>query len=122
MMDRKLFAARLGEVRQKRALELGRKLTQAEVSDAAGVSRSHLAGAESQHTGISLDAAVALSQYYNVSLDYLTGLSGASSQGYENAAHDEREVLLLKIWRAMSDEERLGLMALLKARIDTNAA
>lgn len=39
-----------------------------------------------------------------------------------DVAHDDFERILLKIWRAMSEEERLGLMALLKARIDTNAA
>ncbi|MFW6681715.1 helix-turn-helix transcriptional regulator [Komagataeibacter intermedius] len=97
-------------------------LNQVDVGEAVGISRSYLSDIEAGKKDGSIKTISALAQYYDVSLDYLAGLSVPSVQSPENTAHDEREVLLLKIWRAMSDEERLGLMALLKARIDTDAA
>lgn len=97
-------------------------LNQVDVGEAVGISRSYLSDIEAGKKDGSIKTISALAQYYNVSLDYLAGLSVPSVQGSEDTAHDDFECILLKIWRAMSQEERLGLMALLKARIDTNAA
>lgn len=110
------IGTRLRRIREEKGLN------QVDVGEAVGISRSYLSDIEAGKKDGSIKTISALAQYYDISLDYLTGLSGTPIQSPENTAHNDLEVLLLKIWRVMSEEERFGLMALLKARIDTNAA
>ena len=110
------IGTRLRHIREEKGLN------QIDVGEAVGISRSYLSDIEAGKKDGSIKTITALAQYYDVSLDYLAGLPVPAIQSAENAAHDDFERILLKIWRAMSEEERLGLMALLKARIDTNAA
>lgn len=84
--------------------------------------RSHLSKLENDKAGVSWESIEALADFYNVSVDYLRGKSAVSSiQSPENIAHSEDERLLLQIWRAMSETERAGLIALMGNRIKPNA-
>ena len=48
--------------------------TQLEVANAIGTSQSYYAQYENGKRAITLDRAITLARYYNVSLDYLAGL------------------------------------------------
>ncbi|MBB3883394.1 helix-turn-helix transcriptional regulator [Acetobacter oeni] len=103
------MADRLREARLKKAADMGVKLTQEDVAAATNVSRSHVANAEGAKTGISLDAAYALAQFYDVSLDYLTGLSIAPLQSPGGVFQNPEERTLIRSWRAMDEAERVAL-------------
>ncbi|GBR02086.1 helix-turn-helix domain-containing protein [Asaia lannensis] len=109
MFDRKIMAERLQAIRLRKSAELGRKLTQADVAAAADVSRSHVANAEGGKTGISVEAAFNLAQFYGVSLDYLTGLSVSELESARDTVKDADERSLLRMWRAMNDGERAAM-------------
>ncbi|MFT8479303.1 helix-turn-helix domain-containing protein [Gluconobacter oxydans] len=125
MFDRKILAERLRSARLQKAAQEGRKLIQEDVAAGADVSRSHVANAEGGKTGISLEAAFNLAQFYEVSLDYLTGLSVSPLESQSQALKSADEVSLLKMWRAMNDGERQALLAVaerLAAKADGNVA
>ncbi|MFE8872756.1 helix-turn-helix domain-containing protein [Acetobacter persici] len=105
-----------------RRLRRERNLNQTEVYAETNVDRSHLSKLENDKAGVSWESIEALADFYNVSVDYLRGKSAVSSiQSPENIAHSEDERLLLQIWRAMSETERAGLIALMGNRIKPNA-
>ncbi|MBS1014464.1 helix-turn-helix domain-containing protein [Acetobacter persici] len=105
-----------------RRLRRERNLNQTEVYAETNVDRSHLSKLENDKAGVSWESIEALADFYDVSVDYLRGKSPvASIQSPENIAHSEDERLLLQIWRAMSESERAGLIALMGNRIKPNA-
>jgi len=113
------------------ALKAAGSPSESSVMRAAGVGIDTMRNARRRTTAPDLLAVVKIAHTLNVPpFEFLKPLgltpnmlfSSAPDQSGGDVAHDRFEVLLLKIWRAMSEEERLGLMALLKARIDTNAA
>lgn len=65
------LADRLRSLRSARAAALGRDLSQQEVADAVGMSRSYLAGCEKGLDKPGYESFVALADYYGVSLDWL---------------------------------------------------
>ncbi|GAB6852979.1 helix-turn-helix domain-containing protein [Asaia astilbis] len=112
MFDRKIMAQRLQAVRLRKSAELGTRLTQADVAAAADVSRSHVANAEGGKTGISVEAAFKLAEFYGVSLDYLTGLSLSEVDSTRDLAGDTDERSLLCMWRAMNAGQRVAMFTI----------
>ena len=101
-----------------RTLRQERKLKQAEVAAAVGISRSYLAGIEAGHERPGRETLMALADFYEVSLDMLAQRVGSIAP--ETAkAQDEREALLLSLFRGMRKKEADGLLAMLLSRIDT---
>lgn len=118
MFDRNILAERLKAIRLRKSAEQGRKLIQEDVAAEANVSRSHIANAEGAKTGISLEAAFNLAEFYGVSLDYLTGLSVSPLDTSRDVAKDADERSLLRMWRAMNEGERLALRAVAERLAD----
>lgn len=93
-------------------------LTQDEAGAALGKSRAFLSDIESGKKTGSLETLIALSQLYNVSLDFLCGLSSSSDNESEKyIIHEPDERRLIDIWRLISEAERLDLMTGLALRI-----
>lgn len=110
------MGSRLRKLRQER------KLNQSEVYAETNVDRSHLSKLENDKAGVSWESLAALADFYEVSIDYLRGKSPVPAiQSPENVAHSEDERLLLSIWRAMNENERNGLIALVGNRIKPSA-
>lgn len=112
MFDRKIMAQRLQAVRLRKSAEVGTRLTQADVAAAADVSRSHVANAEGGKTGISVEAAFKLAEFYGVSLDYLTGLSLSEVDSTRDLAKDSDERSLLYMWRTMNAGQRVAIFTI----------
>lgn len=72
-MSMSFFAAKLFELREKH------NLSQQELADALGISRQSLGLYEKAERTINIDVLVRIAQYFNVSTDYLLGLSNAHS-------------------------------------------
>ncbi|GBQ09074.1 helix-turn-helix domain-containing protein [Saccharibacter floricola] len=93
-------------------------LTQDEVGAALGKSRAFLSDIESGKKTGSLETLIALSQLYNVSLDFLCGLSsGSDNESEEYIVHEPDERRLIAIWRLISEAERLDLMTSLALKM-----
>lgn len=113
----------LRKCRRRKADEMGCKLTQQDVAEAVGISRSHLAAAESGHANVSLEVMARLSQFYDVSLDYLAGFSVSPLKSSGPDIKTLEEATLLRGWRAMDDSERAAFKVFLNSmRRDVNAA
>ncbi|MDE8343238.1 MAG: helix-turn-helix transcriptional regulator, partial [Acidocella sp.] len=101
-----------------RTLRKQRNLTQVEVAVAVGVSRSHLANAERGGDNLGRDALMALADFYQVSLDVLAQRVGSVS-AEKASANNEKEALLLSLYRGMRPKEADGLLTMLLSRLDT---
>ncbi|MFT8718782.1 helix-turn-helix domain-containing protein [Acetobacter sp.] len=125
MYNRQIMADRLRKARLDKAADEGHKLTQEDVSAATGVSRAHIANAEGARTGISLDAAHALSEFYEIPLDYLVGKTSVPVSVADDFAKNDDERRLLDAWRSISEEDRGALKIALRNAVraqDSNAA
>ena len=69
MFDSRIFAQRL------LALRKSRNLSQREVAEAVGATKVFICDIEKSRRTTTLDKAVALADYFDVSLDYLVGRS-----------------------------------------------
>ncbi|MBR1529695.1 MAG: helix-turn-helix transcriptional regulator [Oscillospiraceae bacterium] len=65
-------------------------LTQKQVADLIGVSMNHYGKYERGETDIPLEKAVILAKYYNVSLDYLAGLTNE-----KNSKNPQEEAVII---------------------------
>ncbi|AHJ69364.1 helix-turn-helix domain-containing protein [Granulibacter bethesdensis] len=113
------FNDRLKKTRQQK------KISQIEVAEAVGISRSFLSDIENGNKDGSFKTIAALADYYNVSLDYIKdGSSPSVLRNPDNIAHDDHERVLLRLWRLIGDDERKSLLILLRAGMNTrgNAA
>lgn len=105
------YQTRLQRIRKER------KIKQIEAADAAGVGRPYISDLENGNKDGSLEVILKLAKFYDVSLDYLFGRSDLPhTQSSESVAHDEKERILLQIWRSLSNEEKSGLMLLLQGK------
>lgn len=109
----KTISDRLRRQRREKAIYLGGKLTQADVAAAVGISRAHLAAAESGHANVSLETIAKLADFYEISLDYLVGFSVSPFKPLGNSIQAQEEALLTKSWRAMTSGEKRALMEFL---------
>lgn len=67
MFDKNLFAQRIKDLR------LSSKTTQQGLADLLGVTRTQISDLENGKTTTSIEKLTVLSEYFNVSLDYLCG-------------------------------------------------
>lgn len=69
MFDKKLFGARLFELREQK------DLSQKAVADLLGVTRTQVSDIENGKSGTNLDRFYQLCEFYQVSADYLLGIT-----------------------------------------------
>ena len=69
MFDKKIVG------QQTRQIRTDRNIRQDEVASSIGISKQMLSNIETGYRDATLEVAVALALYFNVSLDYLCGLS-----------------------------------------------
>lgn len=69
MFDKSLFGARLFELREKK------DLSQKAVADLLGVTRTQVSDIENGKSGTNLDRFYQLCEFYQVSADYLLGIT-----------------------------------------------
>ncbi len=79
--------------------------TQREVAEYLGTPYQYYAVYEKGGSEISFERAIALAKYYNVSLDYLAGLTDVKKNSSVNSAPDSGQELLNHIKRLSSDEK-----------------
>ena len=99
-----------------RTLRERRKLTQVEVAEAVGTSRSHLTKIERGGYFPGRELLMALATYYDVSLDWLASGHGAAEIGGA-AAKNKDEALLLYAYRALPEAEARPLLEMLLSRV-----
>lgn len=103
------FAARLVDLRAK----LGE--TQVEVAVASGISRSHYAKLETGGDNPSLDAAIRLSRYFGVTLNFLaTGVDSTKANDLIQSVKESDELELLKFYRSLGEEQKAMVMKLVR--------
>jgi transcriptional regulator with XRE-family HTH domain len=101
-----------------RTLRREHNLKQVEVAAAVGISRSFLAGIEAGHELPGRETLMALADFYNVSLDMLAQRIGSPAKGAAQATN-EKEALLLSLFRGLKEKEADSLINMLLARFDT---
>lgn len=86
-----LIGKRIKDLRKKR------KLTQAELSDSINIGQSTLANFENGKRTIPVDIVIQLAQFFNVSTDYLLGLSNSPNMREiihgEQLSSEEKEIV-----------------------------
>jgi len=113
---------RLQKLRMERGASLGQPLPQAEVAEAVGIARSTLAAYEKGHYLPGRETLTALANFYNVSIDFLSGQSVKSPGPSSQVSQTPEEAEWLGLWRDMNDSQRRRALAVLKAVIDADAA
>ena len=96
-----------------RTLREQRGLDQAVLADAVGTARTHLTNVERDRTKPGRDLLVAIANFFDVSLDWLT--SGVGSVQRATAANAD-EALLLFAYRQLPEPERKAHLNLLLSR------
>ena len=90
--------------------------TQREVADYLGTAYQYYAVYEKGTSEIPFERAIALAKYYNVSLDYIAGLTN-NKRGFSHSSLTREQQELLKIIGEFSSAEKAKTVALLKAVI-----
>lgn len=91
--------------------------TQQEIADYLGTSAQHYGKYESGKTEIPLERAVMLAKYYNVSLDYIAGISSIRHPLDLDNLSSPAEILSDKITQ-LSDNEKQAVKDTLSSVID----
>lgn len=88
-------------------LRKSHKLTQAELSDILNIGQSTLANFENGKRTIPTDIIIKLAQYFNVTTDYLLGISSEPTTNSINYTHlNNDELQLLNTYRSLSPDAR----------------
>ncbi len=87
--------------------------TQQELADYLGTSSQHYGKYELGNAEIPFERAIMLAKYYNVSLDYIAGLTN-NKRGLSQGSLSEKQQELIEFIGKLSDEERAKLEKLLK--------
>lgn len=87
--------------------------TQQELADYLGTSSQHYGKYELGEAEIPFERAIMLAKYYNVSLDYIAGLTN-NKRGLSQGSLSEKQQELIEFIGKLSDEERAKLEKLLK--------
>lgn len=82
-------------------LRMGKKLKQGEVADYLGISRQHYSSTERGGYALTLKNILKLSSLYNVSIDYLLGLTEWNHKPPKMSA---TEVAVIKVMQEINDE------------------
>jgi len=91
--------------------------TQREIAEYLGTPYQYYAVYEKGGSEISFERAIALAKYYNVSLDYIAGLTNVKQNSSVNSV-PENEKALIKQLNSLSPKEREQLSGLLEAMIN----
>lgn len=111
------YQSRLRKIREEKNIK------QADAAEVAGVQRPYLSDFENGKKLGSLSMVLNLTKFYDISLDYVFGRSTLSHiQSPESIAHNEKERILLEIWRRLNEEEKTGLMLLLQGKASGSSA
>ena len=81
--------------------------TQREVAEYLGTPYQYYAVYEKGGSEISFERAIALAKYYNVSLDYLAGLTDVKINSSVNSVSESKQALINEIDSMTDDEKRL---------------
>lgn len=92
--------------------------TQREIAEYLGTPYQYYAVYEKGGSEISFERAIALAKYYNVSLDYLAGLTDVKINPAANKRQDLRQQLLTRLDK-LSPQERTALSELLQILLDS---
>ena len=87
--------------------------TQQELADYLGTSSQHYGKYELGNAEIPFERAITLAKYYNVSLDYIAGLTN-NKRGLSQGSLSEKQQELIEFIGKLSDEEKAKLEKLLK--------
>ncbi len=87
--------------------------TQQELADYLGTSSQHYGKYELGNAEIPFERAIMLAKYYNVSLDYIAGLTN-NKRGLSQGSLSEKQQELIEFISNLSDEEKAKLEKLLK--------
>lgn len=87
--------------------------TQQELADYLGTSSQHYGKYELGNAEIPFERAIMLAKYYNVSLDYIAGLTN-NKRGLSQESLSEKQQELIEFIGKLSDEEKAKLEKLLK--------
>lgn len=88
--------------------------TQQEIADYLGTSSQHYGKYELGRAEIPFDRAIMLAKYYNVSLDYIAGLTNNKKGLAPSELTDSRHEII-KLINGLSDEEKQDFAVILKA-------
>ena len=86
---------------------------QQELADYLGTSSQHYGKYELGNAEIPFERAIMLAKYYNVSLDYIAGLTN-NKRGLSQGSLSEKQQELIEFIGKLSDEEKAKLEKLLK--------
>lgn len=87
--------------------------TQQELADYLGTSTQHYGKYELGHAEIPFERAIMLAEFYNVSLDYLAGLTNVK-RPLPKEQYSEKERQLVEAVRCLDDDERKDLLRIAK--------
>ena len=91
--------------------------TQADVAEYLGTTAQHYGKYENGNAEIPFERAIALAKYYNVSLDYIAGLTNNKRGLASSDLTDEQQALLCRV-ENMTDSEKKKAVELLKKLIE----
>ena len=91
--------------------------TQREVAEYLGTPYQYYAVYEKGTSEISFERAIALAKYYNVSLDYIAGLTN-NKRGLASSDLTQKQQDLLNMAKNLSESEKKKAVALLKKLIE----
>lgn len=91
--------------------------TQIELAEYIGTSSQHYGKYENGNAEIPFERAIALAKYYNVSLDYIAGLTN-NKRGLASSDLTQKQQDLLNMAKNLSESEKQKAVALLKKLIE----
>ncbi len=92
--------------------------TQREIAEYLGTPYQYYAVYEKGGSEISFERAIALAKYYNVSLDYLAGLTDVKTNPTANKPNEYAQQLISRLDK-LSEQERATLSELLQILLDS---
>lgn len=107
-----------------KALRKSRKLVQADVAEAVGISRTHLTEIENGKDP-GYQTFCALADFFGVSLDFLQRGTGAPFAGADQSCqppYTPEEFAMIELWREMNEDQRRTMISLMTQLVRTNAA
>ena len=90
---------------------------QAEIAEYLGTTAQYYGAYEKGANELSFERAIALAKYYNVSLDYIAGLTN-DKHGFSYSDLTKEQKNLLRLMEKLSPDEKKKTVSLLKAVID----
>lgn len=103
--------------RRIRELREDNDKTQREIAEYLGTPYQYYSVYEKGGSEISFERAIALAKYYNVSLDYIAGLTDVKQNSSVNSVPENQQELIRQL-NSLSSKEREQLSGILEAMIN----